>query len=301
MTAIHPQYPSPADIDAWCDDVWALAQAEITGEVLPSTGMTNVFGVRHTRAFQHVRFTAPSLGTWYGYWQEAVAQPAPLLVHVPGYGAEMSAHPELTTLGFNVLHVCPLGYVTPDGPDLSLKPGKEWPVLPDTIRSRGREGYRLWLAQAAAATRWGIARSQPNRYSFFGTSQGGGGALLLSSLHRGRGVRCCAADVPFLTNWPIYVAQSVFTIARDLLAADADPAAAWRAFGLIDTVAHAHRLELPVLLTAGGRDTICPPDAIAGLFARLPATRSLTHLASTGHRYTQEFLPLAAAWFRLYA
>lgn len=80
-----------------------------------------------------------------------------------------------------------------------------------------------------------------------------------------------------------------------------DKASAWRSAGLIDTMSHAYRLDLPVLLTAGGGDQTCPPHTIEALFERLPGTRSYTYLKGTGHRYTTEFIPLATAWFRLYA
>ena len=82
-----------------------------------------------------------------------------------------------------------------------------------------------------------------------------------------------------------------------------DPAkvpAAWRALGLIDTLSHAHRLTMPVLLTAGGDDTVCPPASIQSLFERLPGTRSCTFLAGQAHAYTPAFLHLTAAWFGMY-
>jgi cephalosporin-C deacetylase-like acetyl esterase len=80
-----------------------------------------------------------------------------------------------------------------------------------------------------------------------------------------------------------------------------DEAAAWHAAGLIDTMSHVHRLNLPVLLTAGETDTTCPARTIEALFERLPGTRSYTCLEGVGHRYTTQFVPLATAWFRLYA
>ena len=69
----------------------------------------------------------------------------------------------------------------------------------------------------------------------------------------------------------------------------------------ISDLRNVHRLDLPVLLTAGGLDEACPPHTIETLFGRLPGTRSYTYLKDVTHRYTIEFIPLAAAWFRLYA
>ena len=207
--------------------------------------------------------------------------------------------------GYNVLHVNPLGYVTPSGPDETKKRNENWPVFEDTIVSRAERGYRQWLTHCAVAIRWTQGRKEviPERVSFFGTSQGGGGSLLLRSLYRDRGVRCVAADEPFMVNFPLAKTLQVDwgMTAFDGIAAMKNPRDAWYALGLIDALSHARRLTVPVLLTAGGEDMTCPPATIDSLFARLPATKMYCHLNGQAHGYTQEFIALAAAWFRLYA
>ena len=74
----------------------------------------------------------------------------------------------------------------------------------------------------------------------------------------------------------------------------------WRALGFVDTLSHAHRLGLPVLLTAGSEDPVTPPVSIEGLFDVLPGTRSYTYLKGQGHAYTMPLLRLATAWFGMY-
>lgn len=303
VAAASSPLPIPDDLDAWLDSIHALAAPPCPMAWLKEQGFSHQFGVRHTKGFVYLEFSPPGLTPFYAYWQPVPVGPAPLLVHVPGYGAEMSAHPELVAQGYNVLHVSPLGYATPRGPAEALKRDGQWPVLPDTILTGARGGYRLWLANVAMAIAW--ARTQPevlpDRLSFFGTSQGGGGALMLGSLYRGRGARCVAADLPFLTHFPLAAGRGAYSIAAKTLAALPDPAAGWRALAYVDTLSHAARLDLPVLLTAGGRDGTCPPETIEALFARLPATRSYTFWHDAGHRYSIPFPALAAGWFRLYA
>jgi cephalosporin-C deacetylase-like acetyl esterase len=297
-------YPGCDDVDAWLDTIWDLVDTtECTGELQPDQGFTHNLGIRHMPGFQYVRFCRANLSSFFGYWQPAVSTPAPLLMHIPGYGAEMSAHPDLVAAGFNVLHVSPLGYSTPKGADETKKRNGMWPVLQDTLSSGGQMGYRMWLADCAAAARWALERPETsgNRISFFGTSQGGGGALLLASLFKDRGVRCAAADVPFLTDFQGGRGQGAYAQLPNMVELAPDEASAWRAIGLIDTLSHVHRLDLPVLLTAGGADDVCPSQTIEALFGRLPGTRSYTYLKGVTHRYTIEFVPLAAAWFRLYA
>jgi cephalosporin-C deacetylase-like acetyl esterase len=222
----------------------------------------------------------------------------------------MSAHPELVADGFNVLHINPQGYATPKGPDESRRPAGTWPVLADTVLSLGRRGYADWLAQAAAAALWalGLDEVESARFGFFGTSQGGGTALLLSSIFRDRAVRAVAADVPFMCDFPLVHASKepgAYGLAFGPLSQlererPADLPAAWKALGTIDTTSHAHRLTIPVLLTAGQQDGACPPPSIRSLFDKLPATRCLCELAGQGHAYTTPFVHLARAWFRLY-
>lgn len=305
LTALK-HYPLPEEIDSWAESI--LAEADSTpceAEVLELNGFSHSLGVYYAAGeFRYVRFTPQGGTPFYAYWQPAWSKPAPLLVHVPGYGAEISTHPDLVQQGYHVLHISPLGYATPHGPDESRKVDGFWPVLPDTIASGGESGYREWLLHCALAIRW--ARQQEgvpaDRISFFGTSQGGGGALLLGSLFRDRGARCVAADVPFLTNFPLLLEtrQGDDPFKKGFAKLD-NPAMGWRALGFIDTLSHARRLTMPVLLTAGELDEITPQDTIASLFEALPGTRSYTLLKGTGHRYTREFSHLAAAWFRMYA
>jgi cephalosporin-C deacetylase-like acetyl esterase len=214
-------------------------------EKLDNNGFSFSLGVNHcSHEFQYVKFSPEGMDPFYGYWQPALSTPAPLLIHVPGYGAEMSTHPDLVSLGFNLLHISPLGFATPQGPNESKKRNDAWPVLPDSVISKGEAGYRIWLAQCLMAIRWAMGQTEviEDRVSFFGTSQGGGGSLLLGSLFKDRGVRCVAADVPFLTNYPMAAGRGAYRHATEGLENVEDKAAGWKALGLVDTISHADRL-----------------------------------------------------------
>ncbi len=204
---MHPNYPTRRQIDDWCERILARSQEEpLTVKHLDAPSYAFQLGVRHTEGNHYVAFEAPGRATFYGYWQPASTGPAPVLFHLPGYGAEMSAHPELVEAGFNVLHITPLGYGTPQGPS---QVGRPWPVLPDTVKRRGRQGYVDWLRDAASAVIWALSQKQvePSRYGFFGSSQGGGTPPLLGSIFAGRGVKAVAADVLYLINFPLMYKQ----------------------------------------------------------------------------------------------
>jgi cephalosporin-C deacetylase-like acetyl esterase len=302
-------YPTPAEVDAWCEDLLAEADSASVS-VKPVAGCPYDFrlGVWQCQEDSHyVAFAVRGTRPFYGYWQTVPSRgPAPTLIHLPGYGAEMSAHPELVAAGFNVLHVNPLGYATPQGPADRLRGADgNWPVLPDTASTGGKRGYRQWLRDALLAANWLREQPevQPDRLGVFGTSQGGGTALLLASLLRERGCRAVAADQPFLTNFRMmedYEEKGAYALVFPYLASLSPRrrTAAWRALGFVDTASHVARLTMPTLLTSGGADTVCPAPTIEALFAALPGTRSYTEISGQVHGYNQPFVQLAAAWFR---
>lgn len=303
MSCIHPNYPEPGEIDDWCETLLMNShRRNIAVRHLDDPSYAFQLGVRHTDGNHYLAFESEGHETFYGYWQPATSGPAPVLFHLPGYGAEMSAHPELVHAGFNLLHINPQGYATPKGPSL---PDMSWPVLPDTVKSKGKAGYIDWLEDAASAALWALSqkRVEPKRFGFFGSSQGGGTSLLLASIFSETGVRAVAADVPYLTNFPIMHEQGdqgAYATAFTVMETPGGSEEEWRSLGFIDTVSHAHRLEIPTLLTAGSLDTATPPVSVSSLFEILPGTRSYTLIAGQGHGYTTPFLRLAKAWFQLY-
>ena len=296
-------YPKKKEVDEWCSLILERAkERNLTARFLDVPTYSFQLGVRHTSGNSYLAFETPGKRTFYGYWQPASATPAPILFHLPGYGAEMSAHPELVEKGFNVLHINPQGYATPSGP--SDNEGM-WPVLPDTVKTNGKHGYVDWLEDALSAALWALSLDEVESKMFgcFGTSQGGGTSLLLASIMRDEGVKAAAADLPFLTNFPLMYGREdrgAYGAALDAMRTHEGDPEEWRALGFIDTMSHAHRLIVPTLLTAGGEDTSCPPPSIQALFNELPGTKSFTYISGQTHAYTVPFLRLASAWFSLY-
>ena len=258
----------------------------------------------NTLVNRYVKFTASDgRRPFYGYWQPALNTPAPLLINLPGYGGSITMHPQIADLGYHILHVSPLGYVTPEKTrdELALPDGN-WPVLPNTAAGIPG-GYGDWLSDCLLAIRWAQARPEvlPRRLSLFGTSQGGGGSLLLASILGPERVRCVCADLPFLTDFPgSGLEGDAYSLLQPIY--EAVPAADfWRRLGYVDTVSHAHRLTMPVLLSAGGEDATCPPRTVERLFQSLSGTRQYTYLEHQEHTHSRSSMYLFSAWLRLYA
>jgi cephalosporin-C deacetylase-like acetyl esterase len=294
-------YPTPIEIDRWVDEIRAAAKAPCTVAIEPMPESA-IGPLQAMAANRYLRFDAKD-AFFYGLFQPALSQPAPLVVHVPGYGSEISLHPEIVTLGYNVLHVQPMGYMTPKGRNEALIGSNgHWPVLPDTIRSLAQGGYKIFLTQCSMMIDWALAQdfSFPGRVSFFGTSQGGGGSLLLGSLYSGRGTRCVAADQPFLTNYPKAGFRGAYEIMKEAFA-EVSEQDAWRALGYVDTLSHVHRLGMPVMITSGTADVDCPPDTIEPLFGKFGGTKAYISTKGMAHGHNREFTKMAGAWLNLYA
>ena len=301
-----PYYPGREEIDAWAVRLRMKTEAvSVEGVLLEDMPVRVPFGNSpNTLVNRYVRFTADDgRRPFYGYWQPALNTPAPLLINLPGYGSSISMHPQLSDLGFHILHISPLGYVTPQGTvsELALPDGN-WPVLPNTAVGLPG-GYEDWLSDCLLAIRWARAQPDvlPDRLSLFGTSQGGGGSLLLASVLGAENVRCVCADLPFLTDFPrTELRGAAYSLLRPVYGA-VPHGDFWRRLGCIDTISHAHRLTMPVMLSAGGADDTCPRETIEHLFQLLPNTKQYTFLEHQVHTHSRSSMYLFAAWLRMYA
>lgn len=297
-------YPTAQEVDDWCSRLLAKADAlHVCAAFCDDMPIRVSFGNGpNALVSRYVRFDCEGRRSFYGYWQPALKTPAPLLINLPGYGGSINLHPQLNDDGYHILHISPLGYVTPKGPltELAMEDGN-WPVLHNTaIGACG--GYGDWLCDCLLAVRW--AMQQPDviadRVSLFGTSQGGGGSILLGSLLGDR-VRCICADLPFLTAFPLSQLQgSAYSILQKAYESEAKEDF-WNRLGYVDTLSHAHRIHVPILLSSGGKDDVCPRETVDLLFERLHATKQYTYLEHGIHTHSRESLFLFRNWMTLFA
>jgi cephalosporin-C deacetylase-like acetyl esterase len=297
-------YPSKAQIDCWAEQLLHESrEQEITGSFTDDIPIAHRFGNGpNALSNKFIRFETGTGHTFYGYWQPAMKQPAPLLVNLPGYGGYISMHPQINDDGYNILHISPLGYVSPRGirEELLMEDGN-WPVLDKTARGLPG-GYRDWLMDCLAAVRWArqLPGVIPERLSLFGTSQGGGGSLLLASVLQEE-VLCVCADLPFLTAFPLSgLKGDAYGILRRAYR-EVPAEQFWNRLGYVDTLSHAHRLHIPVMLSAGGADDVCPAATIEALFGKLQTTKQYTYLEHNVHTHSRQSMFLFRAWLALYA
>lgn len=308
-----PEYPSASEVDDWCSEVLQRAKRlQFDGvEQLEVPPHPSNIHVQHTNKNRFLCFQSGKT-RYYGLYQPNYDEAKrPLLLHLPGYGAPFVLHPSFVYAGYNVLHIDPQGHYTPEGK--TLGEGETPSTLPDTIASGAKEGYSEWLAQVIAAIREvkKFNEVDENKVAVMGSSQGGGCSLLLASiLSEVSPLRAVAADTPYLSGFreAVYcdteyeggyekVREYMRKAARE---SEEKVRMAWRALGLIDTHNHSHRLDLPILFTAGGQDKTTPPFTIRPLLDKLGGSKSFTCLSHVGHWTSPEFTRLALTWFQLY-
>ena len=297
-------YPTAAQVDLWAEELLRKScGTEITGTFTADNPIVHAFGNGPNSLLNRfIRFETGTGHTFWGYWQPAMKQPAPLLVNLPGYGGYISMHPQINDDNYNILHISPLGYISPDGAhmEMAMEDGN-WPVLPNTALGLPG-GYEDWLLDCLLAIRW--AKGQPgvldDRLSLYGTSQGGGGSLLLASILKDQ-VRCVCADLPFLTAFPMTgLAGEAYGLLQEPYST-VEESLFWNRLGYIDTVSHSHRLTMPVMLSSGGQDIVCPPETIEYLFRRLKGSKQYTYLKDNVHTHSRQSMILFRSWLALHA
>ena len=55
------------------------------------------------------------------------------------------------------------------------------------------------------------------------------------------------------------------------------------------------------MLSAGGKDQVCPPATIEFLFSRLPGSKQFTFLEDAVHTHSRQSMILCRSWLALYA
>lgn len=297
-------YPSPCEVDAWADALLRRChKLQISAEILDFNPVTESFGNNpNSLVNRYVRFILSNGHVFYGYWQPAMKQPAPLLINLPGYGSCISFHPQINDDGYNILHISPLGYVEPSRVhrEQFQKVGT-WPVLHNTAMGLPG-GYEDWLVDCLMAIDWAkkLPQCLQDRVSLFGTSQGGGGALLLASVLQNQ-IRCVCADLPFLTAFPLTQLEGAAYGILQQAYRSIPPELFWNRLGYVDTLSHGRRIQVPVMLSSGGQDTVCPSKTIEMLYQKLPnISKQYTYLKDNVHTHSRQSMVLFRSWLALH-
>jgi len=228
---------------------------------------------------------------------ESPSKPLPAIVTAPGYGGSQQGV---------MLDECQRGYV----------------ILQVYPRSQG-ESEELWKIDGPEKLTWGIDRPRgyyyegayadvlrgidflvsrpevdPQRVAIMGTSQGGGIALAVAALDPR--VRAVAAHVPCLCDMREAAAIPGSLVSTRLNQANANRASAWNTLDYFDPLRLAAGIHAATLISAGGKDQVCPASTIRSVFDAVNAIKTLAWYPDLPHTSSQAFYALSWTWMEMY-
>jgi len=224
-------------------------------------------------------------------------RPLPAIIAVPGYGEfQQGLMLDECQRGYAILQVFPRS----QGPSREL-----WKIDgPDklTWHSDKPEGayYQGAYADVIRGVDYLISRGDidPNRIAIAGTSQGGGIALAVASLDPR--LKAVAAHLPFLCDMRLAARTDGALVKKLLDDAHINDEAHLRTLEHFDPLLLVANLKAPVLVSSGGRDTVCPAATIRNVFDRIPGVKVLLHDPELTHTTSEAFYSMAWLWLDRY-
>ncbi len=286
----------PDDLDGF----WAEALSSARSQAAEPTLTPHDAGTYRELEVQDVSFSGADghrIRAWYLRPRQAGATRLPCRVTFVGYGGGRdypTAHALYPACGFAtfVMDSRSQGgtWSAGDTPDPGAgASGAEHPgvmtrgiATPDTYYYR-----RLYVdAVRAVETAAALPGVDGERIGVAGASQGGALALAAAALSPDV-VRLCHADVPFLCDIERALDIAIdppYTEVVEFLALHPQlDAAARRTLRHVDNALLATRIRARTLVSAGLRDTICPPSTVFAAFNAITAPKDIVVLPYSGH------------------
>ncbi len=288
---IEPGLPKPDDFDQfWAEGKTEVRRIPLDAEMTPIPELTT-----ETREVFQVGFATLDGERVYGFLSKPVGEgPFPALVSVPGAGPGTGPDLTLTDRGFAVLVMNVFHYPVPLDEEERKARHKEYNeslgVRYCYFRSDDRDAYyfRSIYLGIDRAIDW--LTDQPftdHRIGFFGMSQGGGSALILSGLNKN--IKAAVASEPAICDhagglkgrspgWPRLVAQ-----------ANGNPDVL-QASRYLDGVNFAGSIEIPIRVTVGFIDVTCSPSSVWSAYNAIPsADKEMILDQKLGHQRGEKY------------
>jgi cephalosporin-C deacetylase len=217
----------------------------------------------------------------------------PAIITAPGYGGrEQGVMLDDCMRGYVILQVYPRSmgeseqFWKIDGPDKLT-----WHI-------HEPEGYYLQGAYVDVIRGIDYLASREDvdgsRIGAMGTSMGGGVVLAVGALDQR--VKTVVAHLPFMCDMR-RAARIPDSLLRTLLAQyHSLDNTSLDTLDYFDPLNLAYRLRVPVLMSAGGRDTTCPLETVCAVFDKLPGIKSLVIYPMLPHTTSGDFYAMSWDW-----
>lgn len=281
---------SPADLDAFWDGTLARARARPLDVRIEPAGQRLPYSVHR---LTYASLDGIPVRAYLALPIDTVrngppSRPLPALVTGPGYGGwEFGTQLGECQRGYAILQVYPRS---------QGESGELWRVADSAYQAwvhHGKERPEGFFYQGAVmdlVRGMDYLRSRsdvdPERIGLMGTSQAG--MLVLGAAAAAPDIRAVVAHVPYLCDVRHNAAFAESDLGRDAAFLDT-----WDYF---DPVHLAPRIRAPTLLSAGGKDTTCPPDTIRAVFERLAGIKALAYYPDLIHTSCSDFYALSWQW-----
>lgn len=136
-----------------------------------------------------------------------------------------------------------------------------------------------------------------NRIALVGTSQGGGISLAVAALDSR--IKVVVAHVPFLCNFR--VASQTPSLVKNLLDGVAgNNETSWNTLDYFDPFLLTRNLRIPVIMSAGGKDDVCPIATIQSVYNNLHGKKKLKIYPELKHTSCLDFYNISWSWLDKY-
>jgi cephalosporin-C deacetylase len=223
---------------------------------------------------------------------EAPAKPWPVVVTAPGYsGTQQGVMLSECQRGYAILQIFPRGQG--ESAELWTLDGDKLAASLDRPEGAYYQGAYADVIRAIdfASSRDDLDRE---RIALVATSQGGGMALAVAALDSR--VKAVVAHLPFLCDFRA-ASQTPGALVKTLLdRTRRNDELALRTLDYFDPRELAPRLRAPVLISAGGKDMLCPAATIRSVHERLAGEKTLKFYPDLAHTSCVDFYNLTWTW-----
>ncbi|ULL19998.1 acetylesterase [Paenibacillus sp. H1-7] len=304
LYAYHPEPTPPADLDVfWTATLQESAKAPFHDRrELTSTSSAYIDAYRVT----YNGFDATPIKGWYllPRFSMQSGEALPCIVSFHGYTGSKGIpehHAAWLLASFAVFAVDVRGQGGETGNLLPLHYGMRKGWITQGILDPYQSYYRAITVDAIKAVQWAAQQPEidPGSIIVSGESQGGGLALITGALSD---IPCkVIADIPNMCHMDFGIFHSTGSLKEAADFVSSHPESLEQVLytlSYFDMLNLVHKLNKPVLMSVGLKDTVCMPETIFAVYNRITADKHLCVFPFNGHFTSRDHIQTRIRFIR---